>query len=61
VIELLRDERTRGFRIEIETDSTVEPDEQAEKQRRVEFLEAVGNFHEAARCRCCRLKPSCCR
>ncbi len=46
VLDLLRDERTRGFRIEIENESTIEPDEQAEKQRRVEFLEAVGQFLE---------------
>jgi len=46
VIELLRDEKTRSFRIEIETDSTIEPDEQAEKQRRTEFLESVGAFIE---------------
>jgi len=48
VVELLRDERTRGFRIDIETDSTVEPDEQAEKQRRMEFLTAVSTFMREA-------------
>jgi hypothetical protein len=46
VLQILRDEKTRSFRIEIETDSTIEPDEQAEKQRRTEFLEAVGGFVE---------------
>ncbi len=44
VLELLRDEKTLSFRIEIETDSTIEPDEQAEKQRRIEFLQSVGDF-----------------
>ena len=44
VIQLLRDDRMRGFRIDIETDSTIQPDEDAEKQRRVEFLTAVGQF-----------------
>ncbi len=44
VMDLLRDERTRGYRIEIETDSTVEPDEQAEKKSRVEFTEVCGKF-----------------
>lgn len=44
VISLLRDDRTRGYRIEVETDSTIEADEQQEKQARVEFLTAVGGF-----------------
>jgi hypothetical protein len=48
VIQLLRDEKTRGFRIDIETDSTIEPDEQAEKQRAVECLEAIGQFMQQA-------------
>jgi hypothetical protein len=42
--QLLRDERTRGFKIDIETDSTIAPDENAEKQSRAEFLEAVGGL-----------------
>lgn len=46
VVALLRDDRERGFRIDIETDSTVQLDEDAEKQRRVEFMEAVGGFLE---------------
>jgi hypothetical protein len=48
VLQILRDEKTRGFRVEIETDSTIEPDEQAEKQSRVEFLTAVGGFIQQA-------------
>lgn len=48
VLAILRDEKTRGFRIEIETDSTIEPDEQREKQARTEFLEAVGGFMQQA-------------
>jgi hypothetical protein len=48
VLQLLRDEKSRGFRIDIETDSTIEPDEQAEKQRRTEFLAAVGSFMQQA-------------
>ncbi len=43
-IKLLRDEKLRGFRIDIETDSTIEPDQQMEKQARVEFLTAAGQF-----------------
>jgi len=44
VLALLRDEKTRGYRIEIETDSTIEPDEQAEKKSRIEFTEITGKF-----------------
>lgn len=44
VLALLRDEKTRGYRIEIETDSTIEPDEQAEKKSRIEFTETCGKF-----------------
>jgi hypothetical protein len=47
-VELLRDERLRSFRIDIETDSTIEPDENAEKQRRTEFVTAVGGFMREA-------------
>ena len=43
---LLRDNATRGFRIEIETDSTIEPIDQQEKERRVEFVQAVGLYLE---------------
>jgi hypothetical protein len=46
VLALLRNDRLRGFRIDIETDSTIQPDEDAEKQRRIEFLDAVGGFLE---------------
>lgn len=41
---LLRDNVLRGFRIDVETDSTIEPDDQEEKQRRVEFVQAVGEY-----------------
>jgi hypothetical protein len=44
VLELLRNDRMRGFLIDIETDSTIQPDEDAEKQRRTEFITAVGAF-----------------
>lgn len=44
VVELLRNDRMRGFLIDIETDSTIQPDEDAEKQRRTEFITAVGGF-----------------
>jgi hypothetical protein len=37
-VALLRQDGAHGFRIDIESDSTIAPDEQAEKQARVEFL-----------------------
>ena len=43
---VLRDNAARTFRIEIETDSTIEPNDQDEKQRRVEFVQAVGLYLE---------------
>jgi len=47
-IELLRDRGKRQFRIDIETDSTIEIDQNAEKQARSEFVTAVGTFIEQA-------------
>ena len=47
-LQMLKDERMRGFRIDIETDSTISPDEQAEQQARVQFLGAVGQFMSSA-------------
>ena len=44
VMGLLRDNTLRAFRIDIETDSTIEPNDQDEKQRRVEFITAVGEY-----------------
>lgn len=43
-IELLRDDVRRNYRLDIETDSTVAPDMQAEKEMRNEFLGAVTPF-----------------
>lgn len=45
---LLRDSVTRDFRIDIQTDSMVEMDRQAEQEARVEFLTATGAFLEKA-------------
>lgn len=47
-IELLRNETMRNYRIDIAADSMVELDEQAEKQSRMEFLQAVGGFLKEA-------------
>lgn len=44
VMGLLRDNTLRTFRIDVETDSTIEPNDQDEKQRRIEFVEAIGEF-----------------
>lgn len=44
VMGLLRNPKLLAFRIDIETDSTIEPDDQEEKQRRIEFVTAVGKF-----------------
>lgn len=46
VIELLKDEKRRGFRIDVETNSTVLVDDDEEKQRRIEAVEAVGALIE---------------
>lgn len=48
VLEVLRDERLRGFRIDIETDSTIAADEQADKRRMAEFFEALAGFTQQA-------------
>jgi len=41
VVQFIRDERMRPFALEIETDSTIQPDEDAAKQRTTEFLGAL--------------------
>lgn len=44
VMKLLRDQRIRPFALDIETDSTIEPDENAQKQRVTEYLTAMGGL-----------------
>lgn len=44
VMKFLRDNKTRPFVLDIETDSTIQPDEQAEKQARTEFVTALGGL-----------------
>ena len=44
VTGLLRNNTLRGFRIDVETDSTIEPNDQEEKERQIEFTEAVGKL-----------------
>jgi flagellar biosynthesis GTPase FlhF len=44
VVKLLRDDRMRGFRIDVETDSLVEADQNQEKQNANELVTALGTF-----------------
>jgi hypothetical protein len=48
VVGLLRNDRLRTFRIDIETDSTIAPDEAQEKQDRAEFLQSFMTFLQGA-------------
>lgn len=47
-IELLRSDRSRGFSVDIETDTMVFEDRRAERQARVEFITAVSSFLQQA-------------
>jgi vacuolar-type H+-ATPase subunit I/STV1 len=42
VIQVLRSDKLRGFKIEIETDSTIQPNADAEKAARTELITAIG-------------------
>jgi hypothetical protein len=44
VVALLRDDRMRGFRIEVETDSLVEADQAQERADVTAFVQAIGGF-----------------
>ena len=44
VIELLKSDHARGFRVDVETDSTVEMDAGQTQEARTEFLTSAGNF-----------------
>lgn len=45
---LLKDQVLREFRIDIETDSTIRTDEEADRAERAEFLNAAGSYVERA-------------
>jgi len=47
-IALLRDEASKNFRIEVTSDSMIYQDEQQEKQDRIAFLAAVGQYMQMA-------------
>lgn len=44
VMKFLKDNRLRPFVLDIETDSTIQPDEQAEKEARTEFVTALAGL-----------------
>jgi hypothetical protein len=45
---LLKDQRLRPFLLDVESDSTIAPNEEAEKASRIEFITAVGGFIQSA-------------
>jgi hypothetical protein len=47
VMQLLRDEKMRNYRVDIETDTIVEADQQAEKQATTEFITETTKFISA--------------
>ena len=47
-LHILKSDRLRSFRIDIETDSTIEANEQEEKQSRTEFAGAIGGLMQNA-------------
>lgn len=48
VVGLLRDNARRQFAVDVESDSTIEPDEAEQKAQALEFLGAVGQFIQQA-------------
>ena len=48
MVQIMRDDKLRAYNIDVETDSTVFTDENAEKQTRIEFLQTTGAFLEKA-------------
>lgn len=44
VFAFISEQRTRAFALDVETDSTIAANEDAEKQRRLEFMGALGQF-----------------
>lgn len=44
VVALLKNERLRGFTIGVETDSTIQPDENAERENRVQLVTAMSQY-----------------
>lgn len=42
--KMIKDDKQRGFRIDIETDSTIPVDRANEQQNRIQFIQAVGQY-----------------
>ena len=47
-VTLIKNEKLRGFRVDVETNSTIMLNDEEEKTRRMEFLTAAGGFIEQA-------------
>jgi hypothetical protein len=47
-IQVLRTDKLRGFKIDIEADSTVPADKQAEQETRINFLQAIAGYLQQA-------------
>lgn len=48
VMQLLRDDAMRNFTIDVETDSTVQPNQEIDQRSAVEFATAIGTFFQQA-------------
>lgn len=48
VMAVLKNEKLRGFVVDVETDSTIEPDQQAQQQAAAQYVAAVAEFLTAA-------------
>lgn len=48
VMQMLRDQKLRQFRIDVETDTTVQPNQEIDKQAAMQFLGAMGGFMQQA-------------
>lgn len=48
VIGLLRNDLLRGFRIDVQTDSTIKADQAEERDARIQFLQSIGGFMQQA-------------
>lgn len=48
VMDLLRNDRLRSFRVDVETDSTGQADENADKEAAMEFMNVTGQFMDRA-------------
>jgi hypothetical protein len=44
MLEIMRDDKTRHYQIDVETDSTVFADEEEMKRTRVEFANVMGGY-----------------